>query len=296
MSDLISVIVPVYNAEKYLDSCVKSIVNQSYRELEIILVDDGSTDGSSRICDEWKLKDQRIVALHKQNGGVSSARNEGIKKASGAFISFVDADDLLDSFALERLEELSKTFEGSAFLCAFDRFFEEEELDDNTAIESNAKVLQCGGLKGMISCRQGCFCVGMLISRSIVVKNNILFDEGLTNLEDVAWTGKLLNHLKRFVYTPVPYYHYRVTPGSITSRCADPIWQAECWAKVYRSIMEKPANYQKNKSEMLRHCLKNFFAESFAAKIGYSKTNEILKCSRGKFLVYRMGIWLKNKL
>ena len=96
MNDLISVIVPVYNVEKYLNKCVYSILNQSYRDLEIILVDDGSTDSSGRICDELSKLDPRILVVHKNNGGLSDARNAGMKIANGNYISFIDSDDYVD--------------------------------------------------------------------------------------------------------------------------------------------------------------------------------------------------------
>lgn len=92
----ISVIVPVYNVEKYLNKCVESIVNQTYKNLEIILIDDGSPDNCPKICDEWAEKDDRIKVIHKENGGVSSARNAGLDLSSGDFIGFVDADDYVN--------------------------------------------------------------------------------------------------------------------------------------------------------------------------------------------------------
>lgn len=104
MSDsIISVIVPIYNTGKYLNRCVDSIANQTYRELEIILVDDGSTDNCSNICDEYAFKDNRIKVIHKSNGGLSSARNAGLDVATGDFISFVDSDDWIEIDALEKL-------------------------------------------------------------------------------------------------------------------------------------------------------------------------------------------------
>ena len=89
-SDLISVIVPVYKVEKYLNKCVQSIVNQTYKNLEIILVDDGSPDNCPQMCDEWAKKDSRIKVIHKENGGVSSARNAGLDNSFGDYIGFID--------------------------------------------------------------------------------------------------------------------------------------------------------------------------------------------------------------
>ena len=91
--DLISVIVPVYKVEKYLDRCVESIVNQTYRNLEIILVDDGSPDNCGAMCDVWAAKDSRIKVIHKKNGGLSDARNAGMAVSTGQYIGFVDGDD-----------------------------------------------------------------------------------------------------------------------------------------------------------------------------------------------------------
>ena len=89
----ISVIIPVYNVIDFLKECLGSVLNQTYKNLEIILVDDGSTDGSSQICDEYKKKDRRIQVIHKENGGLSDARNAGIKIAQGEYFSFIDSDD-----------------------------------------------------------------------------------------------------------------------------------------------------------------------------------------------------------
>ena len=100
---LISVIVPVYKVEPYLDRCVQSIVNQTYKNLEIILVDDGSPDHCPAMCDAWAEKDSRIRVIHKENGGVSTARNAGINIAKGAFFTFVDSDDWIDRDALQLL-------------------------------------------------------------------------------------------------------------------------------------------------------------------------------------------------
>ena len=99
MEELISVIVPIYKVQDYLDRCVQSIVNQTYKNLEIILVDDGSPDDCPRICDEWGKKDQRIKVIHKENGGACTARNIGLANASGKYVSFVDSDDFMDTDA-----------------------------------------------------------------------------------------------------------------------------------------------------------------------------------------------------
>ena len=109
-NELISVIVPVYNVEKYLERCLESIINQTYKNLEIILVDDGSTDSSCEICDKYRDLDSRIKVIHKPNGGVSSARNVGIEMARGAYIGFVDSDDWIALNMYEILYSMIKTY------------------------------------------------------------------------------------------------------------------------------------------------------------------------------------------
>ena len=104
--ELISIVVPVYNVEKYLDKCVKSIINQTYDNLQIILVDDGSKDNSGKLCDLWEQRDRRIITKHKDNGGLSDARNYGVKFAEGKYVMFVDSDDIISEYIVEYLMKL----------------------------------------------------------------------------------------------------------------------------------------------------------------------------------------------
>ena len=104
----VSVVIPVYNVEKYLKECVDSVLKQTYFSYEIILVDDGSTDASAKICDEYAAKDSRISVIHKPNGGLSSARNTGLQKARGAYVYFLDSDDYIVEYALEKLVEAAE--------------------------------------------------------------------------------------------------------------------------------------------------------------------------------------------
>ena len=107
--ELVSIIVPIYNTEEYIDKCVESIINQTYKEIEIILIDDGSTDNSPILCDKWEEKDKRIHVIHLKNGGVSRARNIGLKNANGKYISFIDSDDYVESNFIEvMIEEFMK--------------------------------------------------------------------------------------------------------------------------------------------------------------------------------------------
>ena len=137
MSELISVIVPVYNAKAYLPQCIESLTNQTYNNLEIILVDDGSTDGSAQICDEYATKDKRIKVIHKPNGGVSSARNAGITACKGEFVAFVDSDDYIAKDMYQKLLSMQKSGNYDLVFCRYSedrngtiyRYFEKPLID-----------------------------------------------------------------------------------------------------------------------------------------------------------------------
>lgn len=125
--DLISIIVPVYKVEQYLDECIETIVSQTYRNIEIVLVDDGSPDRCSEICDEWAEKDTRIHVIHKENGGLSDARNVGLAASSGSFIAFVDSDDLLEPEYIEYLYRAICETGADISECRFSRFKNDHE-------------------------------------------------------------------------------------------------------------------------------------------------------------------------
>ena len=126
--DKISVIVPIFNVDKYLDRCIGSLSRQTYKNLEILLIDDGSKDNSGRICDDWAKKDKRIKVLHKRNGGVSSARNLGLRTATGSKIGFVDPDDFVDETMYEKLLAKMKEDKADIVMCGFKNYYP----DDNT--------------------------------------------------------------------------------------------------------------------------------------------------------------------
>ncbi len=115
----ISIVVPIYNAEKYLDRCIQSILNQSYKDLEIILIDDGSTDSSNKICNNYQKRDNRIKFISQKNEGVSAARNRGISEATGEFIGFVDSDDYIQPNMYETLYGLINKYNCDISICGY---------------------------------------------------------------------------------------------------------------------------------------------------------------------------------
>ena len=117
MNELISIVVPVYNVEKYLGTCVESILKQTYSNIEVILVDDGSTDCSGKMCDHYMGQDERIKVIHKKNGGLSDARNKGIIQAEGEYITFIDSDDVVSSDYVEYLYNILEENDGDIAIC-----------------------------------------------------------------------------------------------------------------------------------------------------------------------------------
>ena len=218
MNDLISVIVPVYNVEKYLDACVKSIINQTYKKLEIILVDDGSTDNSPSMCDEYKKKDDRIKVIHKINGGLSDARNAGLDIATGKYVTFIDSDDIIDCNFVKLLYDKLRESECDICVCRFDRFKKVEDIekveypssyDVVSSKDYYEKVLyqKDHTLYSSSSCPK-------LYKSRIFRKNRFL--KGKIN-EDNIILDDVVNEASRICVYDAKMYHYRINEGSITN-------------------------------------------------------------------------------
>lgn len=212
--DLISVIVPVYNVEHYLEKCVTSILNQTYTNLEIILVDDGSTDYSGIMCDELEKMDARIKVIHKANGGLSSARNAGIDSATGKYIGFIDSDDYIDVKMFELLYSAIKNNSADISVCNYSwvnengRVFNTTTL--NNAIYSSDEVLCSYFLDNLSSWVIAC---NKLYLTSLF--KEIRYPEGKIN-EDSFVIHHILNNCKKITSIPESLYFYFQRSGSIT--------------------------------------------------------------------------------
>lgn len=207
----ISIIVPVYNKEKYLLSCLESIQKQTYRDFEVILVDDGSTDNSKMVCDKYAEEHLTFKVVHKRNGGVSSARNAGIEQAKGEWLFFCDADDLLYPNALEIIAA------GIEEKVDFLMFGYEKVTEDGKPllkkIEEKKKIIdKNNALMEMFRASdypyQG-YCVCKLFNKEIVTNNQIKFDEEISFNEDRLFVIDYLTHIKDNVfYSTTPVYKY----------------------------------------------------------------------------------------
>lgn len=212
VKNLVSVIVPIYNVEKYLERCVDSIVKQTYLNLEIILVDDGSTDSSGALCDKLAKKDTRIKAIHKCNGGLSDARNKAIDEADGEYLYFVDSDDYIP---LDSIEYLLNKLKDSKSDIAIGGMLTTSKLDENVAKEETYTVT----LNNKEAVRELFYGSYYTTSASAKLYKASLFDEirypyGKLN-EDLFTTYKLLNRAERVVCSDKTVYYYYHRPGSI---------------------------------------------------------------------------------
>lgn len=212
MSNLISVIVPVYNVEKYLHKCIDSIINQTYKNLEIILVDDGSTDESGKICDKYKEADNRITVIHKKNGGLSDARNAGLKAATGDFIAFADSDDWIDTNAYN--EMITVLTDNNADISACNIAYIFEDKTEVPAVNISKNIFTAEEAIGQLICGIGFRAVAWnkLYRKSCI--NNMSFEAGKTH-EDEFFTYKVLANAEKLVFINKPLYFYRQRSTSI---------------------------------------------------------------------------------
>ena len=207
LSPLISVIVSIYNVQAYVEKSVQSIQKQTYKNLEIILVDDGSTDNSGKICDEFAGKDARIKVIHKANGGLSSARNEGIKVASGEYIAFVDGDDWIDESMYEDMLCAILSSEADLAICNYKEVSKNSVRDTSTdkiTVFEGKEVLKVFIEEDEVYQIQNA-AWNKLYKRSLM--GQLRFPEGKL-FEDIVYTTKLLAGSKRAVYVNKAYYNY----------------------------------------------------------------------------------------
>ncbi len=212
---LLSVIIPVYNVEEYLVKCVESILGQTYRNLEVILVDDGSKDGSGRICDELAAKDPRVRVIHQENGGLSKARNAGIEAANGEYLTFVDSDDWIEADAYEHLLNLMDKYQVK--LVCGGNFDVDGGTGEKTLGLTPAKeeVITTEEMVARMFLWQGCdsSACDKIYHRSLL--ETFRYPEGRV-CEDVAVTYKIVLSTDRAAMSDRPFYNYYHRPGSIT--------------------------------------------------------------------------------
>ena len=215
----VSIIVPIYNVEKYLSQCIDKVLKQTYQNLEIILVDDGSTDNSGVICDESKSKYPQTIVIHKENGGLSDARNAGIEIASGEYIYFLDSDDWLDSNAISTLLNFAIDNNCEIAQAGFYYAYDDYLLYDNRKIGISQTPFVLNRDDAMIELIKNeyikNFAWGKLYKSSLVKK--YLFPKG-KYFEDSYWQHLIVNETNNYGIIPTPLYYYRQRESSISGQ------------------------------------------------------------------------------
>lgn len=227
--DVISVIVPIYNVEKYLVRCLQSIIKQTYQNLEIILVDDGSTDTSGKLCDKFAEKDSRIIVIHKKNGGLSDARNVGIDKSSGSYLVFVDSDDWIDPDMISILYNVAQKNNSDIIECSYRNIYKDHILEETNC---NAEIINgdyVTALEGMLDWRYFKPVAWNKLYKRNVIKD-IRYPVGRLH-EDEFTTYKYFYNAKKVSYIDVSKYNYdRTREDSITGRGFSEKNLDACWA------------------------------------------------------------------
>ena len=246
----ISVVIPVYNIKDYIQKCVESILSQTFTGFEILLIDDGSTDGSQKICDEYGLKDERITVIHKKNGGLSSARNVGIKEAKGEYICFIDGDDYIDNDMLEILYEHAVRENADIVEVGSRWIYPNKRLEysvDKTIICDNLEALE-------MHLESRCFtAVAWNKLYRLSLFKDIKYPEGCLH-EDIGTTYKLLYKAKKLVSVNQVKYNYMQRNNSISYMkfTKDHLVALEFWENIYSLIREI------NRRDLINRCYISF--------------------------------------
>ena len=254
MKPAVSIVVPVYNVEKYIDRCINSLVSQTLTNVEIILVDDGSPDRCSEICEQWAKKDGRIVVIHKMNGGLSSARNAGIESAKGKYIGFVDSDDDVELDMFERMLSVAEDNKVDFVMADYLRVLTNGErylktLDIETGLYDKEKIRkvifpnlimrECIDYGPLLSV---CHCI---YNTDFLKKNDLKFDEEVRWSEDNIFSAILGYQANSFYYMKGEgLYHYHQNPGTITTSYRKSAWKVYCTMNDHlRDFFEQITDY-----------------------------------------------------
>lgn len=247
MKDLISVIVPVHNGEAYLEKCIESIVMQDHKALEILVVNDGSTDATAEICSRLCMQYENLRVIDLPDLGVSAARNRGLEQAKGDYITFVDADDRMRPGMLRRLLEMLQETESDMAGCQFAVWGTEEEWEQ--LAEAGNASSDMKKLQAVTTYNSNCYlkenllrgntrCWSKLYRRSLITR--VRFRQGLSIGEDMLFLVELLPHIKQAVETEWPGYGYYQNPGGVMRRPFTPAYmdQIYCW-EMARELIAK---------------------------------------------------------
>lgn len=243
----ISIIVPVYNVQKYLEACLESLIKQTYDNYEVILVNDGSTDQSLEICKLFENKSEKVKIINQQNSGVSCARNKGLEQATGKYVMFVDSDDWIDQEMLDQLVIQVMQTEADFVMCNLIREYSTKSEPISSGFKS-LTILEHHEIEkqlilGLIEKKEGDLQhilapfrgpVGKLYNLELIRKHQLKFDDQLIIGEDFLFNLQYLKYCKKALIIEDFYYHYRANESSITRR-----YKEACWPNIYKVTLQK---------------------------------------------------------
>lgn len=283
---LFSIIIPVYNVEDYLPQCLDSILCQSFSDFELILVNDGSTDSSLEICQQYQQNFHQIKLIDKENGGLSDARNKGLLAASGDYIIFSDSDDYwVGKQVLEDLNHLIKESNPDVIIHEESRFFSEKDVVckyNQRFIKNKTGKFEDEIVKLVYYDLYVASAWDKVIKRSILMDNQLFFPVGRKS-EDMEWCGKLMHYIKTFAIYSKSYYTYRqVRKDSITTTVSDRHIE-----DVYEMVKEG-LNAQKTTSESINKAIENYWACNYVVIL---KDFYVLSPETQKQIWYDLSSW-----
>lgn len=299
-SPRISVIVPVYNAEKYLTQCVESILRQDFTDFELLLVDDGSKDKSGLICDEYAQKDQRVKVFHKENGGVSSARNVGLDKAQGEFIVFIDSDDYVDINYLTILTNVKADLVVTGYK-EFGNGVNKELQNQKSYTDSlvaDSLISNClSSILDDIIMRSPW---DKLFKRITIVENSIYFDSSMSYAEDTVFVQTYLLFCHTIAFQSGTPYHYRLDSNNSLLKygmqSSKYLYTLHTTLAAYKKITQHfgfacPQWYNSNNKLMLMQYFRGVSQKKFVLK-GYSEYKKTMKSACPSGIVFSDQLYI----
>ena len=255
MEPKVSIVIPVYNGEKYIDDCMKCMKSQTYQQIEIILVDDGSKDRSGAICDEYAKTDDRIKVCHQENGGLSSARNLGIRNATGKYVIFFDVDDAVESDIIKDNVELAEKNQADVVMCGFWYYdVDKKELIPNKLDKSFVGTAEEYFHNFLIQTMEHeVFNApwNKMIRRELLEKNDLWFDTRYPIYEDIIFAAELFNIAEKIVVNNKLYYKYFVrSSGSLITRFYDTLFESV--TQFHDNAMKYCSKYENNEEQIKR--------------------------------------------
>ena len=291
---MVSVIVPVYNVKQYLPACIESVLGQTYSDWELLLVDDGSTDGSAQVCDEYARQDSRICVFHKENGGVCSARNLAIDNMTGEFCIMLDSDDLIHPSLLEKTLEIMRETQADAVIYGYEKVADgftleqcrqQKETSQLEILSNNAVISEIliGRRFRMLSCNK-------LYKKELFVNGGgIRYPVGRKFGDDTSVTYRLMCRCNKVAYTSAKYYYYRERPNSALNSelCEENLQLFDSYSEMLLYFHTQKPEFEKLAAYSFCIRLFDFFAKLKETHLSDDRVFLLLKELRKKCLPFR---------